>query len=109
MESYKINKGINKPIEFKGLKGQYIGYMIAGLLFNLLVFGMLYGMGVAMNSCLLLLVFLSILVAVVVSRLNARYGEFGLMKKWAEKQVPRGIRVSNRNLFKQLARREEWN
>jgi hypothetical protein len=24
---YKINKGINKPIEFKGLKAQYIGYL----------------------------------------------------------------------------------
>jgi len=24
---YKINKGINKPIEFKGLKAQYIAYL----------------------------------------------------------------------------------
>jgi hypothetical protein len=30
---YKINKGINKPIEFKGLKAQYIGYLGIGILF----------------------------------------------------------------------------
>ena len=28
---YKINKGINKPIEFKGLKAQYIWYLGGGL------------------------------------------------------------------------------
>ena len=28
---YYINKGINKPIVFKGLKAQYIGYLAVGL------------------------------------------------------------------------------
>ena len=29
---YPINKGINRPLEFKGLKAQYIWYLGAGLL-----------------------------------------------------------------------------
>jgi hypothetical protein len=47
---YKINKGINNPIVFKGLKGQYIGYLAIGLL--LLLFAILYILGVNMFVCL---------------------------------------------------------
>jgi hypothetical protein len=38
---YKINKGINKPIEFKGLKAQYIAYLGAGLITLLILFAVL--------------------------------------------------------------------
>ena len=43
---YKINKGINNPIVFKGLKGQYIGYLAIGLLVLLVLFAILYVIGV---------------------------------------------------------------
>ncbi|MDB5129720.1 DUF4133 domain-containing protein, partial [Mucilaginibacter sp.] len=36
--SYQINKGINRPIEFKGLKAQYIGYLGSGLVALLILF-----------------------------------------------------------------------
>jgi hypothetical protein len=39
---YRINKGINKPIEFKGLKAQYIGYLAAGLVLPLVMFAVMY-------------------------------------------------------------------
>ena len=39
---YKINKGINKPIEFKGLKAQYIGYLGAGVIVLLILFAIFY-------------------------------------------------------------------
>jgi Domain of unknown function (DUF4133) len=39
---YPINKGINRPIEFKGLKAQYIWYLGAGLLALLIFFAVLY-------------------------------------------------------------------
>lgn len=32
---YQINKGINKPIEFKGLKAQYIWYLGGGLVISI--------------------------------------------------------------------------
>jgi hypothetical protein len=49
---YKINKGINNPIVFKGLKGQYIGYLGMGLLVLLMLFAILYILGVNMFVCL---------------------------------------------------------
>ncbi|MBD0288989.1 MAG: DUF4133 domain-containing protein, partial [Flavisolibacter sp.] len=35
---YQINKGINKPIEFKGFKAQYIWYLGGGLVALLILF-----------------------------------------------------------------------
>jgi hypothetical protein len=48
--SYSINKGINKPIEFKGLKAQYIGYLGGGLGYLLVLFAILYLIGAAVYS-----------------------------------------------------------
>ena len=49
---YKINKGINKPIEFKGLKAQYIWYLGGGLLILLILFAILYICGLNSFVCL---------------------------------------------------------
>jgi hypothetical protein len=38
---YQINKGINKPIEFKGLKAQYIWYLCGGLVALLILFAIM--------------------------------------------------------------------
>jgi len=38
---YQINKGINKPIEFKGLKAQYIWYLGGGLVALLVLFAII--------------------------------------------------------------------
>jgi hypothetical protein len=55
---YKINKGINKPIEFKGLKAQYIWYLGGGLVMLLILFAVLYIIGVNPFICVgLILVF----------------------------------------------------
>ena len=43
---YQINKGINKPIEFKGLKAQYIWYLGGGLVALLIVFAIIYICGI---------------------------------------------------------------
>ena len=49
---YQINKGINKPIEFKGLKAQYIWYLGGGLVALLILFAIIYIAGVNMFICL---------------------------------------------------------
>ena len=49
---YKINKGINKPVEFKGLKAQYIWYLAGGLVLLLIVFAILYIIGINTFFCL---------------------------------------------------------
>ena len=42
---YQINKGINKSIEFKGLKAQYIWYFAGGVIALLILFAIMYIIG----------------------------------------------------------------
>jgi hypothetical protein len=52
MPVYQINKGINKPIEFKGLKAQYIGYLAGGLVALLILFAVIYIVGLPVYVCI---------------------------------------------------------
>lgn len=85
---YGINKGIGQSVEFKGLKAQYLFIFAGGLLAVFVLFIIFYmagidqwvciGFGVAAASALVWLTF----------RLNARYGEHGLMKLLSKRQHP---------------------
>jgi hypothetical protein len=89
---YQINKGINKPIEFKGLKAQYIWYLGGGLVALLILFAILYICGVHVFICLALMVTLGSGLFMYVYKLSRQYGEYGMMKKLANKSVPKGIK-----------------
>ena len=56
---YHINKGINKPVEFKGLKAQYIWYLGGGLVALLILFAIIYIVGVNVFICLAVIAFLN--------------------------------------------------
>jgi hypothetical protein len=51
MKIFQINKGINRPVEFRGLKGQYIGYFAACVVGTLGAFGVLYACGISLYIC----------------------------------------------------------
>lgn len=89
---YQINKGINKPIEFKGLKAQYIWYLGGGLVALLILFAIIYICGVNIFICLGLIVLLATALFMHVYKLSRTYGEYGLMKKIARKAVPKVIK-----------------
>ncbi len=97
---YQINKGINKPIEFKGLKAQYIWYLGCGLVALLILFAIIYIIGINVFICLALIVSLSTALFMYVYKLSRAYGEFGLMKKVARKAVPKVIKSYSIVLFK---------
>jgi hypothetical protein len=99
---YNINKGINKPIEFKGLKAQYIGYLGAGLVVLLVMFSILYIIGVNMFVCLGLILVLGTLLFVFVYNISNKYGQYGLMKKAAKRSIPSTVLCNSRNLFTSL-------
>ncbi len=90
---YQINKGINKPIEFKGLKAQYIWYLGGGLVALLIVFAIIYICGVNVFICLALIISLSTALLMYVYKLSRTYGEFGLMKKVAKKLCQKSLKV----------------
>ena len=45
MAEYPINKGIGRPVEFKGLKAQYLFIFCGGLLALFVLFVILYMVG----------------------------------------------------------------
>ena len=97
---YKINKGINKPVEFKGLKAQYIWYLGGGLVALLVLFAVIYICGVNIFICLPLIVSLGTALFMYVYKLSRTYGEYGLMKKMAKRAVPKVIKSYSVILFK---------
>ncbi|WP_286130407.1 DUF4133 domain-containing protein [Solirubrum puertoriconensis] len=94
-----INKGIGKPVEFKGLVGVYLAYLAAGLGAVFLLALTLLVAGV--NSYLVVLLALSLggLVFARVFALNRRYGEFGALKARARRRQPRRIVSRRPRLF----------
>lgn len=100
---YHINKGINKPIEFKGLKAQYIWYLGGGLVALLILFAIIYIAGINMFICLGTIISLGTGLFMYVYKLSRTYGEHGLMKKIARKGVPKCLKNNSRkNLQKVL-------
>lgn len=99
---YTINKGINKPIEFKGLKAQYIGYLAAGLVALLILFAILYICGVNMYFCLTIAALLGVGLFMTIYRLSDKYGQHGLLKKTATRNIPAYLKVNSRKVFYNL-------
>lgn len=96
---YKINKGINRPIEFKGLKAQYIWYLGGGLVILLILFAILYISGVNTFLCLGLILLLGTGLFMWVYHLSHTHGAYGLMKKMAHKAVPKVLHSYSRSIF----------
>ena len=96
---YKINKGINKPIEFKGFKAQYIWYLGIGVVILLVLFAVLYIVGVNTYVCLGVILLLGAGLYMRVSKLSNKYGEHGMMKKVASRSVPSVIKAYSKKMF----------
>lgn len=99
---YKINKGIGKSVEFKGLKAQYLFIFAAGLLAVFIVFVILYMIGIDQWICIGFGVIAASVLVWQTFRLNEKYGEHGLMKQMAIRQHPRYLinRKSTHRLFR---------
>lgn len=96
---YSINKGINRPLEFRGLQAQYILYFAGGLMGVLVLFSILYILG--LNAYLSLLTGLGLggFVFLYVYKLNNKYGQWGWMQRAAQKKVPKRLMSKSRQLF----------
>lgn len=100
---YQINKGINKPIEFRGLKAQYIAYLAVGLVLLLIGFAILYISGLTLFIILPLILGSGTTLFMTVSRLSHKYGEHGLMKYLAKRSLPGFMKFRSRKVFIHLA------
>ena len=91
MNSYNINKGIGRTVEFKGLKAQYLFIFAGGLLGTLILVMILYMAGVNSYICLFLGTGGASLIVWQTFALNKKHGEHGLMKIGAKKRHPHYI------------------
>ncbi len=96
---YQINKGINKSIEFRGLKAQYIWYFGGGVLGLLILFAILYIIGVNSFVCLGIILIGGTVLTIKIYALSNTYGEYGMMKKLARRSVPKVVRSKSRDIF----------
>lgn len=105
METYPINKGIGRSVEFQGLKSQYLFIFAGGLLALFVLFVILYMVGVNQWICI---GFGGSAASVLVWQtfaLNKKYGEHGLMKRSALHSHPRYL--INRRRIPRLFRHRE--
>lgn len=110
METYPINKGIGRSVEFQGLKSRYLFIFAGGLLALFVLFVILYMAGVNQWICI---GFGGSAASVLVWQtfsLNRKYGEHGLMKRSALHSHPRYL-INRRRIpclfrHKELPRRK---
>jgi hypothetical protein len=96
---YSINKGVNKAIEFKGLKAQYIWWLGGGLIGILILFAIIYILGVNTYIALVFAIGGATGVIVYVFRLSNTYGQYGMMKKMAAGNIPKTVKSYSRQIF----------
>ena len=105
MSVYSINKGVSKPVVFKVLKAQYMAYLAIGLVLLLISFAVLYICGIGLVVVLPLVLLLGTALFYGVFRLSHRFGEHGLSKHLAKKQMPPFLRFNSRSLFTDLIKK----
>jgi hypothetical protein len=86
---YTIYKGINKTVEFKGLRAQYLIYFVLGIIILFMLFIVLRMININIVGSLVAIVGLAGIFVVVIFRMNAKYGQYGLMKQQARRRCPR--------------------
>ncbi len=96
---YQVNKGINKSIEFKGLKAQYIWYFGGGVLALLILFAVMYIIGVNSFICIGIILLAGTVLVIKIYAMSNEYGEFGMMKKLAKRSIPKVVRSKSRAVF----------
>jgi len=101
---YEINKGINNSIEFQGLRAQYILYLAAGLVTLLILFSILYLLGIPGILCIAVIGIAGVVLVLKIYAMSNKYGEHGMMKAVAKKSIPTVIKQNSRKVFKHLKR-----
>jgi hypothetical protein len=99
---YHINRGINKSIEFQGLRAQYIWYFGGLVILLMIVFAALYISGAGTLICFGITGSSGAYMSGRLFSMSRKYGEHGLMKALAKRRVPRVLKSYSRKSFQYL-------
>ena len=102
MPIYDLNRGINKPVEFKGLVGSNIYFLAAGIGLVFALFVTCYLVGLPLLATVLVTFVAGGGMWAGVFALNRKYGEHGLMKASARRSSPKYITNRHSRLFQHL-------
>ncbi|SDF61187.1 protein of unknown function [Dyadobacter soli] len=97
--TYEINKGINRSIVFRGLKGQYIWYAGGAMFTVMIAYALMYVLGINTYLCLLISCCLAAGSLMLIFQLSETYGEHGLLKAYAAKKIPTRVKATSRAGF----------
>ena len=106
MAEYPINKGVGRQVEFKGLRAQYLFLFAGGLLAVFVLLVIFYTAGVDQWACIGFGAGAASMLVFYTFRMNARYGEHGLMKLAAARRRPRYL-INRKGACRFLNRRKE--
>jgi hypothetical protein len=93
---------VNKPVVFRGLKAQYIWWLGGGLMVLMIVYAIMYICSVNTFISLGVIIAMGSFLVAYVYKLSHKYGEFGMMKKMARRNIPRVVKVYSRKVFLRL-------
>jgi hypothetical protein len=98
-EIYKVNKNIDRPLVFKGLKDQYIYYYLGVVVFSFFLFAILNSTGVGTLPTLLITGTIAMGGIKGVTIISDRFGKDGLKKYLAKRNIPKHLQVETRDYF----------
>jgi hypothetical protein len=107
MATYQVNRGVGKPVEFFGLRSQYVIYFVF-LVLLVLLFSFILTILLDVMGALLIGVIAFLLAICSCFKLNNTFGEHGLMQLMASKKVVRHISVTRR-IYQIVEDRDEKN
>ncbi|HEY4291382.1 MAG TPA: DUF4133 domain-containing protein [Puia sp.] len=96
---YPLNRGINKAIEFHGLKAQYIRYIAAAFAGLLLLSAGLYLAGFPPYPCMGLILLTGAGTFHRACKLSRSCGQYGVMKIRAAGRMPKVLVSRSRRVF----------
>ncbi|HLZ88890.1 MAG TPA: DUF4133 domain-containing protein [Puia sp.] len=98
-KEFTINKGVNRPLMFRGLKAQYVTYLAFGMLGLLLAFVILHLAGLPTYFCVVTILGAGVLLINRVYTFSRKWGQYGLQKRQAARRLPTAIRSRTRRIF----------
>ncbi len=96
---YPIYRAIGRPIQFKGLQGQYIVIAAAGLIVDLFLFVLLYCCHTPAWICVAIALGAGAGILSACIGFSRKYGIHGLQKLKARRGLPSCIRCRSRRSF----------
>ena len=103
--TYPLYRGLDRPLQFKGLIGPYIWWTGGLLVADLFGFAILFISGISYWICAPLTLLWGGGGLMALRYLSRHYGRHGWMKYRAARHIPRHIRSGTRRSFTALAKK----